>query len=194
MSDTNEQSELIQALAPVVEYFNEHDIDYFIVGSVASSHDGAARSTLDVDLSASLAEDNITSIVSCLSSDYCVSEPAIRDAIRRKSCFNLIHLSTSFKIDIFINNHRPFDRVAQSRSLTANFGESHKLLVRIATKEDIIPIKLQWYRLGNESSERQWNDLTTFVKLNRSELDLGYLGYWALELNVNDLLERLQIT
>jgi hypothetical protein len=70
-------------------------------------------------------------------------------------------------------------------------GESQKLVVKIATKEDIILIKLQWYRLGNETSERQWKDLTTVVKLNRSELDRSYLIHWALELKVDDLLERL---
>ena len=61
----------------------------------------------------------------------------------------------------------------------------------MATKEDIILIKLQWYRLGNELSERQWNDLTTVVKLNRGYLDLSYLRQWSVDLNVDDLLERL---
>ena len=61
----------------------------------------------------------------------------------------------------------------------------------MATKEDIILIKLQWYRLGNELSERQWNDLTTVVKLNRGYLDLSYLRQWSVDLKVDDLLERL---
>jgi hypothetical protein len=66
MSNTNEQSELLQALGPVMECFESHDIYYFIGGSVASSHHGAARSALNVDLS-------------------------------------------SFKIDMFKSNHRPFE-------------------------------------------------------------------------------------
>ena len=45
-----EQSELVQALTPVVRFFVNQQIDYFIGGSVASSHHGASRSTLDVDL------------------------------------------------------------------------------------------------------------------------------------------------
>jgi len=191
MSNLDDQSELIQALGPVIECFDKYEIDYFIGGSVASSHHGAARSTLDVDLSASLGEENIAQIVSSFSGDYYVSEPAIRDAIRRKSCFNLIRLSSSFKVDIFVSNQRSFDRVAQERSLRIQLGDPPKISAKMATKEDIILIKLQWYRLGNELSERQWNDLTTVVKLNRGYLDLSYLRQWSVDLNVDDLLERL---
>lgn len=191
MSNMDEQSELIQALAPVIECFDKYGIDYFIGGSVASSHHGAARSTLDVDLSATLNEEHITPIVSFLSEGYYVSEPAIRDAVKRKSCFNLIHLSSSFKVDVFVSNQRPFDRSAHERSLTTRMGADSKLVARMATKEDIILIKLQWYRMGNESSERQWSDLTTVVKLNRGNFDLIYLRRWSLDLRVGDLLEKL---
>ena len=61
----------------------------------------------------------------------------------------------------------------------------------IATAEDIILLKLEWYRLGNETSQRQWSDLTTVAKLQANHLDHGYLRVWANELGVADLAERL---
>ena len=61
----------------------------------------------------------------------------------------------------------------------------------IATAEDIILLKLEWYRLGNETSERQWSDLTTVAKLQGDRLDRDYLHRWSTELGVSDLVERL---
>lgn len=187
----SEQSELVQALSPVIRFFKDYDIRYFVGGSVASSHHGASRSTLDVDLTVVFDEGKISPLIERLSGDYYLSEPAMRDAVRRKSCFNLIHLKTSFKVDVFVSRGREFDEISQDRSINAELGETHQLAVRIAAVEDIILIKLQWYRLGNEISERQWNDLTTVVRLNRPDLDIVYLQYWATQLEVDDLLLRL---
>ena len=128
-----EQSELVQALSPVVRFFVNQQIDYFVGGSVASSHHGASRSTLDVDLTVVFRDVHIKPIIDELSGEFYL----------------------------------------------------------IAAAEDIILIKLQWYRLGNEVSERQWTDLTNVLRLNRQKLDVGYLRTWAKRLEVDDLLSRL---
>jgi hypothetical protein len=47
---------------------------------------------MDVDLRCELTEGGVPSLLQRLGDDYYASEPAIRDAIRRKSCFNLIQL------------------------------------------------------------------------------------------------------
>ncbi len=62
---------------------------------------------------------------------------------------------------------------------------------QMATAEDTILRKLDWYRRGREQSERQWNDLRGIVKVNRAKLDLAYLRQWAPHLRVADLLEKL---
>lgn len=186
-----EQSELVQALTPVIRYFEDNHVSYFVGGSVASSHHGASRSTLDVDLTVVFGEENISSLINRLSGDYYLSEPAMREAVGRKSCFNLIHLKTSFKVDIFVSRGREFDKVSLDRAIQAKLGEAEQLVVRVASVEDIVLIKLQWYRLGNEISERQWSDLITVVRLNRPELDIDYLHQWAEQLGVDDLLLRL---
>ena len=186
-----EQSELVQALTPVVRFFVNQQIDYFIGGSVASSHHGASRSTLDVDLTVVFRDIHIKPLIAELSGEYYLSEAAIRDAVRLKSCFNLIHLKTSFKVDFFVSRDRDFDHLSQKRASVASLGKTPQLQVRVATAEDIILIKLQWYRLGNEVSERQWTDLTNVLRLNRQMLDVAYLQEWANRLDVDDLLSRL---
>jgi hypothetical protein len=50
--------------------------------------------------------------------------------------------------------------------------------------------KLEWYRKGDEVSDRQWRDVQGVLKVQRERLDLPYMHRWAPELGVADLLER----
>ena len=49
--------------------------------------------------------------------------------------------------------------------------------------------KLEWFRLGGETSERQWWDIVGVLKVTQ-DADRGYLRRWADSLAVADLLER----
>ena len=42
--------------------------------------------------------------------DFYFDKLMVRDAISRHTSFNLIHLETAFKIDIFLPKNRPFDQ------------------------------------------------------------------------------------
>jgi hypothetical protein len=152
---------------------------------------GAARSTLDVDVAAELDETTGLELIAALQDDYYVSKEAMLDAVRRRGCFNLIHLATSIKIDIFVSKGREFDRCVLERAVRGIIGDAGSLTVPVATAADIILLKLEWYRLGNETSERQWQDVTTVAKLQAGQLDRQYLRCWAAELGVADLVERL---
>ena len=187
----NEQTELVRALRPVVDALNLLEIEYYIGGSVASSFYGAMRTTMDVDLVANIHLGHVSGFLTNVRDEYYASEQAIQDAIRRSSCFNLIHLPTSFKVDIFVHRGRPFDESALRRAATVILGGVNGLQVQIATPEDVIISKLEWYRLGNESSERQWNDVSTVLKLLGDVADATYLRQSAAQVGVADLLERL---
>lgn len=184
-------SELVQALRPVVDELDRLRVRHYVGGSVASSIHGVGRSTLDVDVVAELDEATSLSLIDVLQSEFYVSKETVLNAVRRRSCFNLIHLATSFKVDVFVSQGREFDRSVQDRAVEDVVGESGSLSAPIATAEDIILLKLEWYRLGNETSERQWSDLTTVAKLQGKQLDREYLRRWADELGVVDLLDRL---
>ena len=54
----------------------------------------------------------------------------------------------------------------------------------------MILVKLSWYQMGGEISERQWHDILGMLKIQEKNLDLDYLRHWAQELNVSDLLQR----
>jgi hypothetical protein len=187
----NEVPDLIAALMPVVAALNRLGLRYYVGGSVASSFHGAARSTMDVDVICEFPPEKIADFVAEFGDDFYVSETAIRDAVQRKSCFNLIHLPTSFKVDVFVSRRRPFDTSSMNRATTEFLGGEPPLEVRIATAEDSIISKLEWYRRTNETSERQWDDVTRLIQLLGSHADVLRLTEMAEAVGVHDLLKRL---
>jgi hypothetical protein len=62
--------------------------------------------------------------------------------------------------------------------------------VRIASAEDAVLTKLEWFDMGGRSSARQWNDILGIMSRQGVALDLAYLRHWADTLGVRDLLER----
>ena len=183
--------DMVDALRPVLRELDRLGVRYYIGGSVASSSHGVGRSTLDVDVVAELNEASARSLMEALQDNYYVSQPAVLDAVKRRSSFSLICLATSFKIDIFVSQDRAFDRSVLDRAKAELLGAADPISVRLAAAEDIILLKLEWFRLGNEASQRQWDDVTQVVKLQGDQLDQGYLHHWANALGVADLLDRL---
>lgn len=187
----NNSPGLFEALEPVAAVFRTLEVDFYIGGSIASSYHGASRSTMDVDVVADLNLDKVDRLVDQLGDDYYASKPAIIDAISRKSCFNLIHLQTSFKVDVFILKNRPFDLSSMRRAQPGKVDLESGVEFPIASAEDTILSKLEWFRLGNETSERQWDDVVRVMKILGNKADLDYLKRNAADLNVSDLLQRL---
>ncbi len=88
-------SQILSAITPVIEALEELEVPYHIGGSVASSICGILRATSDADLIADLHQEHVRSLVTRLQSDYYIDEDMIRDAIRRRSSFNIIHFSNA---------------------------------------------------------------------------------------------------
>ena len=183
--------DVLAAVTPVVEVLDRLGVAYYLGGSLVSSSYGLARSTLDADLVADLAQAHVEPLVESLRSDYYVDRRMISDAIARKSCFNVIHLPTMFKVDVFAVKAREYDRVAFTRirrdTLTLGSAAAEFYL---ASPEDIVLSKLEWFRLGDEVSQRQWDDAVGVLKVQRHSLNTSYLTEWATELGIADLFER----
>ena len=71
---------------------------------------------MDVDLVADLKPNDVDQFVIELQDEYYLSKAAIKDAIANLSCFHLIHLLTSFKVDVFILKKREFDINSMTRA------------------------------------------------------------------------------
>jgi len=183
-------SDLVAALRPVADAFDALDVRYFLGGSVASSAHGIARASLDADIVAALGPGHVDSLVHRLGPAYYIPVDRLRSAVAARSSCNFIHLATMFKIDVFVSKGRPFDRQAAERARPLAIDEAPDApRFPIASPEDTVLAKLEWFRLGGETSERQWWDVVGVLRVTEGA-DRAYLRRWAASLGVADLLER----
>jgi hypothetical protein len=182
------RTDIISAIDMVIECFERLGIDYCIGGSVASSAYGIARATMDVDLIAKMETKHVDNLVKALENNYYIDSGMITNAIQEKSSFNLIHLETMIKIDVFILRDQPYDLKAFDRRQTDTLDEENARKFYLSSPEDVILSKLQWYHLGGRLSQQQWKDVLGILKIQGDRLDLKYLKYWASKLNLSDLL------
>ena len=174
----------------VIEAFEKLNIPYLIGGSLAAALHGTARSTLDTDLVADLGPEQVNQLVEMLQQDFYVDHGMIFDAIKHHSSFNVIHLDTAFKVDVFIAKPRRFDQMQLRRRRLEVVSTEPERRAYVATAEDIVLAKLEWYLQGGEVSDRQWRDILGVLKVQAGRLDPNYLQKWAAELHVADLLKR----
>ena len=182
--------EPMTAALRVIDTLEKLDVSYYVGGSLASSTYGEYRASLDADLVADLKNEHVKWLVKELGEAFYADEEMIQEAIARRSCFNLIHLQLADKVDVFIPKDRPFDRMTFQRRILQTIAHDPLRSVYIASPEDTILTKLEWYRLGHEVSERQWRDVIGVLKVQADRLDLAYLRHWAAELSIFDLLKR----
>ncbi|MDH4240264.1 MAG: hypothetical protein OEW48_11945 [Phycisphaerae bacterium] len=182
--------DIIAALDMVIGCFEKLGIAYYIGGSVASSAYGIARATIDVDLVADIKVPQVNLLVKALETGYYIDAEMIREAIHRSTSFNLIHLETMIKIDVFIVKDQPYDSEVLARRCADTLDEESSRTFYLSSAEDIILSKLRWYQKGGEVSEQQFKDVLGVLKVQADKLDLEYLKYWASMLNLSDLLKR----
>jgi len=157
-------------------------------GSLASSLHGFPRATQDVDLVLEISQDDVAAFVNSLRDDFYLDEEAIRDAIDRRTSFNLIDLQSYFKADVFVARDDEPARLQMARSHRYSLGDEpgHELVV--ASPEDVIAQKLYWFQLGDRVSDRQWQDALGVLKVAGTRLDLEYLRRVSAMLGVAELL------
>ena len=174
----------------VTEALESLGVRYLVGGSFASTVHGDPRRTADTDLVAELRQEHVHPLVEALGAAFYADDRMIRDAITHRRGFNLVHLATMFKVDVFVSRRRTFDHEQMKRRIKQAVVSDPERTVYIATAEDVILAKLEWYRLGGDVSERQWRDVLGVVQVQGQRLDRAYLRHWAAELGVIDLLER----
>ncbi len=165
-------------------------VRYVVVGSLASSVHGEPRSTNDIDVLADFDVADVGEFVKAVTPDYYVSEPAVREAVRSGTSFNVIHLRTAVKVDVFIAGEDPFDRERIRLGKRLEVSRERTASMVLDTAEHSILRKLEWYRRGGEVSERQWRDVLAMLRIQGPELDASRLDAWAGRLGVADLLQR----
>lgn len=174
----------------VVRAFDTLRIPYFLRGSLASSVHGIYRATADADFVAALRPHHAEPLVNLLHPAFYADLGAIQTAAVLHRSFNVIHLDTMLKVDVFVARADPFHLMQMRRRVLQATGPDGQTSLYVASPEDTVLAKLQWYRDGGGVSDRQWNDVLGVLKVQAASLDRAYLRDWARELGLTDLLRR----
>ena len=185
----NNPEELI-ILRSFTDILEQLDIAYAIGGSMASSIYGTVRFTQDAGITVEPFDNLADKLLELLTPEYYISGDAVRQALSEHGCFNVIHLASAFKIDVFIRKNSAFEKQLMDRRKKLKLSDSLEKSFSVVSPEDIILLKLQWYRDGGCSSEQQWNDALGVLAIQAEKLDFEYLNNWANKLEISELLEK----
>jgi len=174
----------------VVRILDRLGINYALNGSMACSIHGIDRYTRSADFGVEPFPGREAEFAAAFGPDYYVSESAIREALAKRGTFNVINTATGFKADFFVRGDVPFESAAMNRRLSLTLPDDPEQPIAFLAAEDILLLKLRWYRLGNESSEQQWQDVLGILRTQGERNDAAYLDRWANDLGVADLLVR----
>jgi hypothetical protein len=173
-------------LLQVAHFLDAAGIPFMVVGSHSSMAYSHPRTTNDLDLVIDPTATQLDQFLSLLGERYYVSQDSAREALARRSMFNIIDLDSGWRADLIVRRDRPFSvEEFGRRQVRPLYGRS----LPVASPEDVILSKLEWDRIT--PSERQVRDALNVAAVQWSGLDLAYLRKWAVELGVAEKLEQL---
>jgi hypothetical protein len=178
----------IEFLRFVIDVLERLDISYAVVGSYASSAWGEPRMTRDIDVIVELSGNQVAALCDAFSpAEFYVSPVAARDAVERRSQFNVIHPSSGNKVDFIVAGKSDWSIVQLRRRKQIQFDEN--TCGYVASPEDVILGKLLYLREGG--SEKHIRDITGILKIRKDPLDLDYIASTAAQLRLSDVWQSI---
>ena len=170
-----------QLMQIVAEFLETHGVNYRVVGSLASMSYGEPRFTNDVDIMADLTVSVVGAVCRAFPApDYYVSEQAVREAVRKRSQFHIIHPASGLKVDIFVAPDTEFARSSLTRGM--RLTSDGEFSAWFGSPEDVLLNKLLYFQKGG--SEKHLRDIAGMMKLLGDKLERSYVERWAEKLGV----------
>ena len=164
-------------------------IDYHTVGSMATIMFGIPRLTLDVDVVLDLHLNQVDDFCDEFPPDeFFLSKPAVMEAVRRRTQFNIVQSTTALKVDCIIPDGSAHSLSEMGRGTTRPTPAG--FVARFASPEDVIIKKMEYFRLGG--SDKHLSDSAQVLQVSRSQIDRAYIDRWAGVLNLTDIWEVIQ--
>ncbi|MFB6286223.1 MAG: hypothetical protein ABEK03_06570 [Candidatus Bipolaricaulia bacterium] len=172
----------LQVLHDVTARLEEAGIPYMLTGSMAMNYYAEPRMTRDIDVVVDLEQSEVPVLISGFQPEYHVSCEAVRDAVQRRSMFNLIHRESVLKIDFVLRKRTRYREVEFDRRRRVQLGDTE---VCVVSKEDLIISKIAWAE--ESQSEVQERDVRNLMATGYDE---DYVEHWLKELDLHDFTER----
>jgi len=180
MNIPEEQNDVLRDVSGRLERLG---IAYMLTGSMALVCYAMPRMTADIDIVIEVVMDDADKIIKEFEPDYYVPRLRVRDAIARKSMFNLLHQEKIVKIDCVIRKDTEFQKQAFAQRKKIRFAGDFD--VWIIGREDLILSKLHWAK--DTKSEMQIRDAASIL---RNGYDKDYVENWAKQLGIEELLNE----
>lgn len=173
---------LSDLLAEIVRALDATGIPHMVTGSLASTLHGEPRATHDIDLVIDPGRENLADFVAHLDrARFYVGDAT--GALERRDQFNVIEVTTGWKVDLIIRKERPFSEAEFARRRpTTILG----IPTAVTSVEDTVLAKLEWARAGD--SDRQRRDVIAILKVQRT-VDTTYLRHWGEILGLSEELD-----
>jgi hypothetical protein len=160
-----------------VRPLNRAGIRYVIGGSVAAIFYGEPRFTRDVDMVVFLNEANIRQLPQLFPpKDFYLPPPeviAAEAAREQRGQFNIIHMDTSFKADIYPTGRDKFNAWAfRNKRPVVHEGET----LVLAPPEYVIVRKLEYFREGG--SDKHLRDIRGILNISGQQINQEDLQEW----------------
>lgn len=178
----------LDLLEKIAAMLDELSIPYALGGSFAASFFGEPRATADIDVA--IVADVVAGelLLDRAGAEFYVPVAAAREAIRSGGSFNMIPNDSAMKVDLFPLGAGRLDRRQIERRVQRALPSGAS--VWVTAPEDIVLRKLDWFREGGESSERQWGDIVAILSVTGERLDRADMVQAAVQLGLIDLLRR----
>jgi hypothetical protein len=166
-------------------------VRYMVSGSVAVIIYGEPRLTHDVDLVVVLDREHIARLPEVFppAEFYCppTEVMAVEAARDQRGHFNIIHIETGFKADLFLSGRDPWHAwgLARARRLEV---EGQALVV--APPEYVIVRKLEYYREGG--SEKHLRDIRSILTTSPELIDHAELDQQIAARGLEDAWKRVE--
>lgn len=184
------KSEELEILKKLTDILDRLCVNYAIGGSIASSIYGKVRFTQDADITVEPFDNKAEEFFQSVGVDFYISKDAMYQALKQQTSFNIIHFESAFKIDIFVLKNTDFEKQLITRRKFVKLSDDLKKSFSIVSAEDIILLKLRWYRDGQCSSQRQWDDVLGILAVQGEKLNFSYMKKWSAILEIDNLLEN----
>jgi len=192
--------EQFDLLRYTVETLERLSIPYALVGSWGSGIYGEPRFTRDIDIVVELTMASVPAFCAAFpNGEFYLSENAVREAVRDRFQFNVVHPSSGNKIDFILIRNEPWraGQVSRRRRVTLGSGDE-TFSGYVAAPEDVILGKLWYYSEGG--GDRHLRDIAGILRVtgdgvDRAEVErwarqLGYLEIWQAVIEVVDAPDR----